>query len=260
MSIGAHARPDEAVETGEVKTLWAVLTVVALTLVAAVGGFWAWAQGSPAEAQTHTRAVAIFNAMETYPGMTAYEQAREGERQGEVEILVATDSPEDGRRIVLAITAHHECRTNWECATRIWPDSTSTYSATRCFEWSEPREWDTADEVDCPKKQQIDTTPAATVELPEDAETRLESALRGDDAAARVGALNDLPGLEVQEEGTRIYVAAGGVTGYWTGRMTTDCLLGWKVDGEVEVVRLSASPHEDPLSCGWEGARARAEE
>ncbi|MEU6138497.1 hypothetical protein [Nocardioides sp. NPDC047086] len=241
------------------KTLWAVLAVVALTLVAGVGAFWAWAQGSPAEARMHTRAVAIFNAMETYPGRTAYDQAREGERQGDVEILVASDSPEDGRRIVLAITAHHECRTNWECATRIWADSSNTYSATRCFEWSEPRDWDTADEVDCPRTTEIDTTTAQSVELPHDAELQLEAALGADAAAASVRALTDLPGLEVQAEGTRVYVASSGITGYWTGRMATDCLLGWKVDGEVEVVRLSAGPHEDPVSCGWEDARARAE-
>lgn len=241
------------------KTLWAVLAVVALTLVAGVGAFWVWAQGSPADARTHTRAVAIFNAMETYPGRTAYDQAREGARWGEVKILVATDRPAEGRRIVLAITAHHECRTNWECATRIWPDSANSYSATRCFEWSEARAWDTADGVDCPKRPEIDTTPAETVELPEDAETRLETALRADDAAASVRTLTDLPALEVQEEGTRTYVAAGGVTGHWSGRVATDCLLGWKVDGEIGVARLSASPHEEPLSCGWEGARDRVE-
>lgn len=242
------------------KTSWVVLAVVALTLVASVGAFWAWARASPAEARTHTRAVAIFNAMETYPGNTAYDQAREGERQGEVEILVATDDPEEGRRIVLAITAHHECRTNWECAIRIWPDSSSTYSATRCFEWSEPREWDTADEVDCPKRPEIDTAPAGTVELSEDAETRLETALRTGDAAASVRALTDLPGLEVREEGARVYVASGGITGYWSGRMATECLLGWRVDDEVGVVRLAADPHEEPVSCGWRDARARAEE
>ena len=236
-----------------------MLAVVALTLVATLGAFWAWAQASPAEARTHARAVVIFNAMETYPGNTAYDQAREGERQGDVEILVATDSPEKGRRIVLAITAHHECRTNWECATRIWPDPSSTYSATRCFEWSEPREWDTADEVDCPKRPEIDTTPAGAVELPEDAETRLEAVLRAGDAAASVRALTDLPGLDVRQEGTRVYVASGGITGYWSGRMATECLLGWNVEGEVDVVRLSASAHEEPLGCGWEDARVRAE-
>ena len=243
----------------DVKTVWAVLAVVTLTLVAGAGAFWAWAQGSPAEARTHTRAVAIFNAMETYPGRTAYDQAREGERQGDVAILVASDSAEDGRRIVLAITAHDECRTNWECATRILPDSSNTYSATRCFEWSEPREWDTADEVDCPGTTEIDTATAQTVELPKDAELRLEAALGADDAVASVRALTDLPGLEVQIEGTRVYVATGGITGYWTGRTITDCLLGWKVNGEVEVIRLSAGPHEDPVSCDWKDARARAE-
>ncbi|MFD7078144.1 hypothetical protein ACFV9G_28320 [Nocardioides sp. NPDC059952] len=241
------------------RTLWAVIAVVVLTLVAGVGALWVWAQGSPAEARTHARAVAIFNAMETYPGKTAYDQAREGARRGEVEILVATDRPADGRRIVLAITAHHECRTNWECATRIWPDSSNTYSATRCFEWSQSREWGTAEEVDCPRTPEIDTTPAGTVGLPDDAEARLEAALRANDAAASVRALTDLPGLEMREEGTRIYVASGGITGYWTGRMATDCLLGWKVDGTVDVVRLSSSPHEEPLSCGWEAARARAD-
>ncbi|MFJ9391331.1 hypothetical protein ACIRON_21075 [Nocardioides sp. NPDC101246] len=239
------------------KTSWVEPAVVALMLVVAVGGVWAWAQGSPADARTHTRAVAIFNAMETYPGKTAYDQAREGERQGEVEILVATDRPEEGRRIVLAVTAHHECRTNWECATRIWPDHSSIYTATRCFEWSEPREWDTADEVDCPRKPEVDTTPAETVEVPEDAEARLEAALGADDASASVRALSDLPGLEVQEKGTRIFVASGGVTGYWMGRTVSDCVLGWKVDGEVGVVRLSSSPHEEPVTCSWEDARAR---
>ncbi|OIJ23731.1 hypothetical protein [Nocardioides luteus] len=204
--------------------------------------------------------MAIFNAMETYPGKTAYDQAREGERQGEVEILVATDSPDDGRRIVLAITAHHECRTNWECATRIWPDSSNTYSATRCFEWTEPREWDTADEVECPTTTEIDRTRAATVDLPEDAEVRLTAALQAENAAASVRALTDLPGLEVRTEGTRVYVASGGITGYWTGRMATDRMLGWKVDGEVGIKRLSADAQEEPVSCGWEDARARAEE
>lgn len=242
------------------KTLWAVLAVVALTLVAGVGAFWAWAQGSPAEARTHARAVAIFNAMETYPGTTVYDQAREGEREGDVAVLAATDSLEDGRRIVLAITAHHECRTNWECATRIWPDSPSTYSATRCFEWSEPRAWDTADEVDCPRTPEIDTTTAQSVELPKDAEVRLDAAMRADDAAASVRSLTDLPGLEVQVEGTRVYAASGGITGYWTGRVATDCLLGWKVEGEVGVERLSAGPHDEPVSCGWEDARARVVE
>lgn len=239
------------------KILGAVLVVVALTLVGLAGALWGWAQGSPAEARTHTRAVAIFNAMETYPGKTAYDQALEGARQGEVEILVATET-EEGRRIVLAITAHHECQTNWECATRIWPDSTSPATATRCFEWLEPQEWDTAEAVDCPTRRQIDTTPAATVDVPGDAATGLQAALRTEDAAANVRALADLPGLEVQAEGANVYVAAGGITGYWTGRMATTCLLGWKVDGEVVVVRLFAGAHDEPVSCSWEDARARA--
>lgn len=236
-----------------------MLAVVALTLVGLAGAFWGWAQGSPAEARTQTRAVAIFNAMETYPGKTVYDQALEGTRQGEVEILVATENAEQGRRIVLAITAHHECHTNWECATRIWPDSTHTATATRCFEWVEPREWDTADEVDCPSLRQIDTTSAPTVDVPEDAATRLEAALHTNNAAENARVLSDLPGLEVEAEGEgNVYVAAGGVTGFWTGRMVTTCLLGWKVDGEVVVVRLSAGAHEEPVSCGWEDARARA--
>lgn len=239
------------------KTLGAVLAVVALTLVGLAGALWGWAQGAPAEARTHTRAVAIFNAMETYPGKTVYDQALEGARQGEVEILVATET-EEGRRIVLAITAHHECQTNWECATRIWPGSTSPATATRCFQWLEPREWDTADEVDCPRRRQIDTRRAAMVDLPEEAATRLDAALRANDAAVNVRALADLPGLEVHEEGTNVYVAAGGITGYWTGRMTTTCLLGWRVGGEVVVVRHSAGAHEEPVSCSWEDARARA--
>jgi hypothetical protein len=72
------------------KILGAVLAVVALTLVGLATALWGWAQGSPAEARTHARAAAIFNAMETYPGKTAYDQALEGARQGDVEVLVAT--------------------------------------------------------------------------------------------------------------------------------------------------------------------------
>lgn len=240
------------------KILGPVLAVVALTLVGLAAALWGWAQGSPAEARTHTRAVAIFNAMETYSGKTVYDQAIEGARQGEVEIMLATENAEEGRRIVLAVTAHHECRTNWECATRIWPDSTKTAAATRCFEWSESREWDTAAEVDCPTRREIDTTSAGTVDLPEDAATRLEVALRAEDPAANVRALADLPGLEVRAEEAHVYVAAGGITGYWTGRIATTCLLGWRVDGEVVVVRLAAGAHEEPVSCSWEDARVRA--
>jgi hypothetical protein len=172
--------------------------------------------------------------------------------------LVATENAEHGRRIVLAITAHHECHTNWECATRIWPGSANITTATRCFEWAVSREWDTADEVDCPLLRQIDTTSAATVDVSEDAATRLETALRTNNAAEDARVLSDLPGLEVQAEEGNVYVAAGGITGYWTGRMATTCLLGWKVDDEVVVVRLSAGVHEEPVSCGWEEARARA--
>jgi hypothetical protein len=56
------------------------LAVVALALAGLAGALWGWAQGSPAEALTHTRAVAIFDAMETYPGKTVYDQALEGAR------------------------------------------------------------------------------------------------------------------------------------------------------------------------------------
>lgn len=107
---------------------------------------------------------------------------------------------------------------------------------------------------------EIDTTTAQSVELPKDAEVRLDAAMRADDAAASVRSLTDLPGLEVQVEGTRVYAASGGITGYWTGRVATDCLLGWKVEGEVGVERLSAGPHDEPVSCGWEDARARVVE
>lgn len=242
-----------------------ILTVVGLVLLGIAGlvaAFVGWANGSPAVAQTRIRAVKIFNAMETYPGTTVYDQAEEGAKWGDVEIMVAKNDPElgpNGRRIVLAITAHAECKTNWECATKIWHDDSQPYSATRCFEWTSQRRWDApADEVDCPAKRDIDTTRAKTVDVPDDAEARIKAALRSADAAARLSALTGLPDLQVRADGKDVYVSTGGITGYWTGRMETECVLGWKTASGVEVVRLHASAHEEPVSCGWENARARA--
>lgn len=124
-----------------------IVLVAAVALAAAVLTVVWWGKQEPAAATTHVRAVKLFNAMETYTGATAMDQAREAARYGGVRILLAHDTAQ-GREIVLAVTATSGKRHNFEL--RFWPGDDQKHSATRCFRWTPEREWDTADEVRCP--------------------------------------------------------------------------------------------------------------
>jgi len=137
--------------------------------------------------------VKLFNAMETYPGTTALDQAEEAERYGGVKIWVAKDT-DQGREIVLAVTATR---------TDTWGQPLPP--VTDCYRWTDHREWDTADHVDCPTTVDI---PAAaeppTISLPDDVEHRLERALAGGATPSQVRSrLADLPNLDVSEDDFR---------------------------------------------------------
>ena len=128
-----------------------VLAVLLLALVGTVAGVTWWARQEPAVAATHDRAVLLFDAMETYPGTTALDQADEARRNGRVRVLVARDRAA-GREIVLAVTASSSRRTNLDW----WPSPNARYDATRCYRWTPDRAWGTADRVPCPRVRDVD--------------------------------------------------------------------------------------------------------
>jgi hypothetical protein len=230
------------VEPGAMKT--ASLAVLA-ALVLAVGGAVHWARQSPAAAATHERAVRLFNAMETYPGSTAVDQAREAKRYGDVRILVARGDGDD-RVIVLAVTATSSRASNADVS--FLPDS-RVYRATRCYRWTPDRAWDTADRVDCPEHRDVDpTTGPRSTPVTARTEHEVQAALEAGADAQAVRAR--VPGADVRAAGDVLAVAVPGVRGYDSGHRVNDCLLARRDAHGVQVWSLGptqVAPGE--LSC-----------
>jgi hypothetical protein len=214
-----------------------LLVVVAVVLAGL--GLWRWSTEPPAAAATQERAVRLFNAMETYQGTTALDQAREAKRYGGVRILVARDTSA-GREIVLAVTATSTHRTRFDL--QFWPDADPpVYRATRCYRWTDDRAWDTADQVDCPAKREIDRSSGARPRpIPVGADRAVARALRGH--PHRTGVQAALAGLDadVTEVDGTVAVAVAGVEGYDSGRPVNECLLGLRRGEAVHVWRPSS--------------------
>ena len=218
------------------RALWVLLLVVVALVGAAVGGLWWWSRQDPAVAATHERAVVLFDAMQTYPGTTALDQAREAQRRGGVRVLVAQGSGAD-REIVLAVTATSDRRHGFE----LWPSTDETHSATRCYRWTQQRDWGTADRVTCPTHRDVDRSDGPTASPVTAATARqVERALRSGADEATVRARLTAVGAEVRGSGDAIGVAVAGVSGYDSGRRVNDCLLARRYDGRVEVWRPSS--------------------
>ncbi len=216
------------------KTPLGALLLALLTALLLAGAGYAWGTREPAVAATHERAVALFNAMETYAGTTALDRADEAAAYPGVAVVVARNT-DRGQVIVLRITASSDQRNNLDW----WPDPHAHYEATRCYRWTDDRAWDTADEVDCPA---TDIDPARAPRprpIPSRVDDRIERALRGRPDRVRQ-ALAGLPGLDVQEVGGRIGVAVTRISGYDAGRPVRDCVLGYRSGRDVEVWRPSA--------------------
>ena len=207
------------------------LVLVVLTVGLSVGGAAWWGHQEPAVAATHDRAVLLFDAMETYPGTTALDQALEARRNGRVRVMVARDTAA-GREIVLAVTASSNRRNNLDW----WPSQGASYAATRCYRWTEDRDWGTADRVACPSTRDVDPARAPRAQpMGQDVADRLARALRrGEDPT-------DLPGAQVASDSGAVGVAVAGIRGYDSGRRVNDCLLGLRrADGTVQVWKPSS--------------------
>lgn len=211
--------------------LAALAMLLSLTIGAAV---YAWGTQEPAVTKTHERAVALFNAMETYPGATALDQAREASRYPGVVVMVARNGPA-GHEIVLRVTATDVHRNNLDW----WPTSDAEYRASRCYRWTQDRAWDTADEVDCPERKDVDPARAPHPDpIGSHVDREVEQALRSHrDVAAVRGALVDVDGATVRELDGRIAVAVTRIEGYDSGRPVRDCLLGYRDARSVRVWR-----------------------
>lgn len=210
------------------KTLVTGLLLGALGIAAAVT--W-WGRQEPAVAATHDRAVLLFDAMETYPGTTALDQAVEARRNGRVRVLVAREGAA-GREIVHAVTASSNRRTNLDW----WPSAGATYDATRCYRWTPDRAWGTADRVDCPRVRAVDPARAPRADpVQPDLGAELTRVLR------RGGDPRKVTGAQVGRRDGAVGVAVSGVRGYDSGRRVNDCLLGLRrADGTVQVWKPSA--------------------
>ena len=229
-----------------------LMSLVLLPVLLIGGTVYAWGVQEPAVAQTRERAVALLNAMDTYAGTTALDRAREATRYPGVTVLVARNTA-DGHEIVLRITAADDQRTNVDW----WPDQNAHYEATRCYRWTEDREWDTAAELDCPAQKDIDRTrapQAAPIGPHVDREVRRALA-RIDDAAQGRAALAGVDGATVAALDGSIAVAVTGIEGYADGSPVRDCLLGYRTGNNVEVWRpsdIQTAPGE--ASCDPAGA------
>src|SRR4051794_26638493 len=230
-----------------------VLPALALLAVLVIGvAVYSWGTREPAVARTHERAITLFNAMETYPGTTALDQAREASGYPGVDIIVARNTSA-GHEIVLRITAADDRRNNVDW----WPTQNAHYEATRCYRWTQGREWDTADEVDCPQRKDIDPARAPLTEpISPRVDDEVERALRRGRNAAEVRAeLADVDDVAVAVIDGRIAVAVTRVEGYDSGRPVRDCVLGIRAARTVRVWRPSptqVAPGE--ASCDPAGA------
>jgi hypothetical protein len=215
------------------------LPALAMLAVLVIGvAVYSWGTREPAVARTHERAIALFNAMETYPGSTALDQAREASGYPGVDIVVARNTSA-GHEIVLRITAADDRRNNFDW----WPSQNAHYEATRCYRWTQGREWDTADEVGCPERKDIDPARAPRTEpISPRVDAELEQALRHSRNAATVRAqLADVDNVSVAVIDGRVAVAVSRVEGYDSGRPVRDCVLGVRDERTVQVWRPSAT-------------------
>ncbi|WP_296605783.1 hypothetical protein [Nocardioides sp.] len=210
-----------------------LLLLVTPVLVIALGTY-AWGTREPAVSATHDRAVALFNAMETYAGATAMDRALEATAYPGVELVVARNT-EAGHEIVLRITASATRRNNLDW----WPDPDAHYEATRCYRWTDDREWDTAEQVTCPEATDIDPTRAAEAgPIGAGVDLRVRRALTGaTDAAGVSERLSRVPDLSVEEVDGAIAVAVSRLEGYVSGRPVRDCVLAYRRGDEVRVWR-----------------------
>lgn len=229
-----------------------VLLLVVLPVLLIAGGTYAWGSREPAVGKTHERAVALFNAMATYPGSTAFDRAQQATRYPGVTIMVARNTA-DGHDIVLRITATDHRSSYFD----VWPSTDAEYQATRCYRWTDDRAWDTADEVDCPAEKDIDPARAPRTEgIGDDVDRKVKRALtRGGDAAEVKGELAGVEDVAVEDIDGTIAVAVTRITGYNSGSPVRDCLLGYRSGDTVEVWRPSSiqtAPGE--ASCDPQGA------
>jgi len=195
---------------GIVAGVKALIGVLSLLVLGGTGGAFAW-QAFPSEGEraADERAEALFEAMETYRGTTAWDQARQASRYGHVRILVARD--------------------------------------TVAGRWTaEPhRPWGAYDQTDCPTQKHIERESAETNPVPETADAALKRVLRSHDDAAEVRAalarVDDFDGLYVEVAGVdgTLGVAVLGIEGYASGRRVNDCLRGRRDGKRVEVWRPS---------------------
>jgi hypothetical protein len=222
---------------GLMKKAMLVTVLMGLPLLFLGGTVYAWGTREPAVALTHERAVALFNAMETYAGTTALDRADEATRYPGVTVMVARNTP-GGQEIVLKIRAASDRRNNFDW----WPAQNAHHVATRCYRWTESRLWGTAGEVDCPDHRDIDPSRAPhTGQIDSRVDGEVERALSRSRSAAVVR--QQLAGVEdatVQDVDGTIAVAVTRISGYDSGRAVRDCLLGYRAGEVVRVWRPSA--------------------
>lgn len=207
--------------------------LVVLVAVVLLGGFGAVrALPSEGERAARERAVKLFDAMETYAGTTALDQAREARRYGGVRIVVARETPA-GREIVLAVRAVRE-----PSNTADWFPA-EPYDVTRCFRWTEDRAAGEAGAVECPPRDVDPRTAPTPAPVPDDADELVARVLaEGGGVLATREALAGLDAEVARVDGV-LAVAVQGVAGYASGRRINECLLGMRVRGEVAVWRSS---------------------
>lgn len=210
-----------------------LLLLVTPAVVIALGAY-AWGTREPAVSATHDRAVALFDAMETYAGATALDRAREATAYPGVEVMVARNT-EAGHEIVLRITASAGRRTNLDWS----PDPEAHYEATRCYRWTEDREWGTAEEVDCPEVRDIDATRSeAAGPIGPGVDRRVRRALADSRGVAAVRAdLAHVPDATVEDIDGTVAVAVSRLEGYRSGIPVRGCVLGFRRGDDVRVWR-----------------------
>jgi hypothetical protein len=190
--------------------------------------------------------------METYAGTTALDRAQEAHQYPGVAIMVARNTSA-GHEIVLRIKAADDRRNNFDW----WPTPNAHYEAIRCYRWTEDRAMDTAEEVDCPEKRDIDLARAPQPEpIGARVDRKIERALtRSGDANQVRRALAEVDGVAVEDLQGTVAVAVTGVEAYASGSRVNDCVLGYRRGHTVAVWRpsdIQTAPGE--ASCDPAGA------